>query len=486
MPLVNHDWPNLCAAGLAKDFEFTAMPAEYALDLLNAVFGVNGQVETRKGLVAYSSAWASGTPVQIFEYLAADGTSRIIVSTSSDLFEVTSSAKTSRVGALTPSAGDWKFLNFNGKVLGWQAGHTPIVKTGAGNFAAITAASGTLPDGNAACAAFGRVWALDDDKQTIRYSALLDETKWAVADGGGVIDMRTVWTQGMDQVVAIEAFGSSLVVFGRRHIILWQDGSGSQLGLSPLNMYVTDTVDFVGALSRNAVCMVGELDILFWSDSGIRSLRRSVQERANPNTDISPKNRLYIAAGVSTATRDEIRMAYHAKDGIVVVQAPVYDQALCFDVRHVSDGGECRMTEWFLDVKAAGTTRDQELLIGVTNNLGTYSGYRDFGATYTLTINSCWIDIRGNPRRKQALKLLRSFTNKGATTVTYRRDFDANTDYTVSVADDFLSDTGGQQFRAPLAGEASFVQLSFTNSTTVQSAYGLSGAEIITKPLRLD
>jgi hypothetical protein len=486
MPLVTHNWPNLCAAGLAKDHEFMALPPEYALDLLNAVFGANGQVETRNGFVAYSSAWSSGTPLQIFEYLAADGTSRIIASTSSDLFEVTSSAKTSRKGALTPSGGDWKFINFNGKVLGWQAGHTPIVKTGAGDFAAITASTGTLPDGNAACSAFGRVWAVDDDKQTIRYCALLDETKWAVADGGGVIDMRTVWTQGMDEVVAIEAFGSQLVVFGRRHIILWADGSGSQLGLTPINMYVTDTVDFVGALSRNAVCLVGELDVVFWSDSGIRSLRRTVQERASPHTDLCPKNRLYIAAGVSVATRNDIRMAYHAKGGFVLALAPLYDQILCLDVRQLVTGqvSEARLTEWGLDASALGTTRDQELLLGLTDKVGTYSGYRDFTVAFTMTINSGWIDVRGEERRKQALKLLRGFTNKSETTVTYRRDFDAATDYTVTVGSDFSS--SGMQWRAPLAGEASFIQVSVLDTTIVQSAYALSGMSLYSKPLRLD
>lgn len=488
MPLQVQHWPNLCAAGLAKDIEFTAMPPEYALDLLNAVFGTNGQVETRQGFLAFSSAWSSGTPVQIFEYLAADGTSRIIVSTSSDLFEVTSSTKTSRVGALTPAAGDWKFLNFNGKVLGWQAGHTPIVKTGAGNFANISASSGTLPDGNAACSAFGRVWAVDDDKQTIRYCALLDETKWAVADGGGVLDMRQVWTSGMDEVVAIEAFGSNLVVFGRRQIIIWTDGAGSQIGLSPVNMYVTDTIDNIGTLSRNAVLVVGELDLVFWSNSGIRSLRRSVQERSNPNSDLAPKNRLYIAAGVSTATRDEIRMAYHAKGGFVVIQAPVYDQMFCLDVRNFEQAvsGEARMTEWFLDAKALASTRDQALLFGTTDKLGTYTGYRDFTVAYTLTINSGWIDIRGEHRRKQALKLLRGFNQKGSTAITYRRDFVFDTDYTVNVANDFLGDTDSQQWRAPLAGEASFIQVSVSDTTTTQSAYGLSGMSLYSKPLRYD
>ncbi len=488
MPLQLHDWPNFCAGGLAKDFEFQALPAEYALDLNNAIFGANGQVETRRGFAAYSSAWSADTPLQIFEYLAADGTSRIIVTTASKFYEVTTSTKTDRTGALTPSAGDWKLLNFNGKVLGWQAGHTPVVKTGAGNFAAISVSTGTLPDGNAACAAFGRVWAVDDDKQTIRYCALLDETKWAAADGGGVLDMRTVWSQGMDEVVAIEAFGSQLVVFGRRHIILWSDGSGSQLGLSPINMYVTDTVDHVGALSRNAVCLVGELDVVFWSALGIRSLRRTVQERASPHSDLSPKNRLYISAGYSSSNRDSIRMAYYAKDGMVLVKAPSYDNVMVFDVREYAQAvaSEARMTEWTLAATALGTTREQLLLLGMTDKLGSYTGYRDFTVAYSLLANGGWIDIRGTPRRKQALKLIRSFTNKAQTTITYRLDFDADTDYTVSVTDDITADLGGAQFNAPLHGEASFIQISISNSTTVQSAYGISGVALYTKPLRYD
>lgn len=487
MALARHHWDNLFSAGLAKDFEFQPMPPEYGLTLQNAVYGSNGRLETRQGFAAYSSAWSSGTPIQIFEYLDASGTSILIASTASDLFDVTTGAKTSRKGALSPSAGDWKFLNFNGKVLGWQASHTPIVKTGSGNWAAISASSGTLPDGNAACAAFGRVWAVDDDKQTIRYCALLDETKWATADGGGSIDMRQVWTQGMDEVIAIEAFGSNLVVFGRRHVIIWTDGSGSQLGLSPTNMYVTDTIDGIGAVNRNAVLVVGEIDVVFWSGAGIRSLRRSVQERAAPNSDISPKNRFYISTGAGTSTYGSIRMAYYPKNGFVAVYAPGVTSILVFDIRQFADGtsSEARMTTWFLTATALGTSRDGDLFLGQTDALGKYTGYRDFTVAYTMTLETGFIDIRGEPKQEQALKSIRVNATSGFTSMSYSLDFAFDTDTTVSEEVDELLASYQSRDRFPLAGSASYFQLQLAKSTTVQAATAVNGATLYTKPMRM-
>jgi hypothetical protein len=98
--------------------------------------------------------------------------------------------------ATTPTGDNWQFMNFNGKVVGVQSGHTPIVWDSTGDFADITASTGTLPDGPCGTSAFGRLWIVDDDLQTIRYCALLDETEWAEADGGGQIDMSNIWTLG--------------------------------------------------------------------------------------------------------------------------------------------------------------------------------------------------------------------------------------------------------------------------------------------------
>ena len=102
-------------------------------------------------------------------------------------------------------------------------------------------------------AAFGRIWAVDDDKQTVRYCALLDETKWATASGGGSIDMRNVWSNGMDYVTAISSIGSNLVIFGRKHIVIYTDGSGSELGVDPTQMYVVDIIEGTGCVARDSL-----------------------------------------------------------------------------------------------------------------------------------------------------------------------------------------------------------------------------------------
>lgn len=404
------DIPQPAFFGLAKDRREFPLGPEWAAEANNIVIDSTGRISARKGWEPVNSSTIDGGAdiVQIHEYIAADGTSLIISTTSDDIFEGTTSP-VSRKGALTPSAGNWKFVNFNGKVLGWQAAHTPIVKTGAGNFAAISASSGTLPDGNTALAAFGRVWAVDDDTQTIRYSALLDETAWDPADGGGSIDMRSVWSQGMDQVVAIVAYGSNLVVFGKRHIVIWTDGSGSQIGIDPENMYVTDSIEGVGAVARDAVVLVGEIDVAFWSESGIRSLARTIQERATPAADLSPMNRNYIATGKTSGTLSAIRSAYSPQEGLILFTAPVRDLIFVFDVRQPIPEGAYRMTEWALDPTALAVTVSGTLYLGFPGDIAEYTGYLDDGASYPFMLESGWVNIKGDSGRKQALKALKGF-----------------------------------------------------------------------------
>lgn len=224
-----------------------------------------------------------------FVYINAAGTEVVLTTQATKIYAgITdlTSAGGDVTSATAPTAGYWKFANFNGKVVGWQKSHTPIVKT-SGDFADIVASTGTLPDGDAMVAAFGRIWAVDDDRQTIRYCALLDETKWDSADGGGAIDMRNVWTQGMDQVMAIAAFGANLVIFGRKHIVFYSDGQGSSIGLDPTQAYVVDTIEGTGCVARDTVASIGEGDLVFLSDVGLQSIRRLVQQKDNPLVTIS-------------------------------------------------------------------------------------------------------------------------------------------------------------------------------------------------------
>lgn len=248
------------------------------------------QLACRGSISILSTVAASAELLRIFDYINASGTEIVLTTTATKIIKGTtdlSLAGNNIASATVPTNGYWRFQNFNGKVVGWQAGHTPIRSTAGAQFTDIVAASGTLPTGDAMVAAFGRVWAVDSDGQTIRYCALLDETKWAAADGGGAIDMRNVWTQGMDTVTALAAFGSNLVVFGRKHIIFYSDGQGSALGIDPTQMFVVDTIEGTGCVARDTVAAIGEGDLAFLSGIGVQSLGRVVTQKDNPLTSVS-------------------------------------------------------------------------------------------------------------------------------------------------------------------------------------------------------
>jgi hypothetical protein len=398
--------PNPAFYGLAKQRQQVSLPPEWATEAKNIVIDGSGRLASRKGWVQMNATPISGTPAirKLHEYIKGDGTTAIISATATDIFTGVSTPS-SIVGALTPTAGNWQFINFNGKCLAWQDGETPIVYTGTGNFADITATSGTLPGGPCCWAAFGRVWAVDTDLQTIKYSALLDETKWATADGGGLIDMSSVWTQGMDEVVAITSYGSALIVFGKRHIVMWTDGSGSEIGLNPANMYVGEIIEGVGLVSRDCFALVGELDIIFWSRSGVRSLRRTLQEQATPVNEISPSNRDYMKDALSVGDVDKCHMIYSPDDGFVLLSHPDNDNTFCFDVRQPLEDGGLRMTEWTLQPLAMCATVDSIIYFGSTMGaadgiIGKYSGYDDDGAAYRFTWQTGWMLVPPQDRLK--------------------------------------------------------------------------------------
>ena len=136
------------AFGLNRTQAAASTDPRWALELTNAVFDASGRIAARKGwtLLTTSGGHSDDTEA-LFEYVESSSSKRIISAANATLYEGTTTL-TDRTGTLTPSGDDWQFLNFNGKCIGVQAGETPIVKTGAGNFADISAASGTLPTGN--------------------------------------------------------------------------------------------------------------------------------------------------------------------------------------------------------------------------------------------------------------------------------------------------------------------------------------------------
>jgi len=147
----------------------------WASDLSNAVFDDAGRVAARKGLTALTTTGAhSSDTAVIHEYIIDKDSSQIISAAGLKLYEGTTTLTeiTDIEGGGT--ADDWQFANFNGKLIGFQQGHQPIVYTGTGTFSDLNEVSGVAPTGNAGLAAFGRLWGVDADKTTVKWSGSLD------------------------------------------------------------------------------------------------------------------------------------------------------------------------------------------------------------------------------------------------------------------------------------------------------------------------
>jgi hypothetical protein len=425
--------------GLNKERSNDLLSPEWATDALNCVLSREGRIAARKGWLSQTTGAIASTPSikVLFEYLQADGTATIITAANNKIYKNISDytvGGNNITAATPPTADDWQFVNFNGKVIGVQTGHTMIKWSGSGSFTLNSAASGSLPAGNAACAAFGRLWVIDSDTQTVKYSALLDETKWATADGGGSIDLRNVWTKGMDQAIAVAAFGANLIVFGRNHVIIYADGSGSTLGIDPLQMYVVDTIEGTGCVARDSVQPIGEGDLAFLSRHGIQLLGRTITEKSNPTASVSKNIRSYLQSLMSLQSMTGVRSIYSPEQGFYALLLPTARAVVVADTRFGFQDDDnsyvLPMLAWtYRTMPTAMCVRENgNILLGFAGKVGLYSGNLDNTDSYSLTFSSPWLQM--DPRVSDSLKILKELPTivqlSATSSVTWVWEFDFN------------------------------------------------------------
>lgn len=388
--------------GLNTEMGGGILPQEWATKLENVQFDETGRPAVRKGWTSATTSAGSGVIKRIFEYYKSDGTSEIIGSTDADIYNGLTGTASSIEGTLTVTDGNIKFDNFNEKVVAFGIGTSglPATRT-SGNFANITVNSqcpDTVdPSGSIGTAAFGRLWIARDDGLTIQYSAILDETRWATADGGGIFSVGKIWPEGTDKIVAIQEFGADLIIFGRNNTIVLTDGQGSELGIDPLAMYVSDTLPGVGAVSQFAMCRAAG-DFWFLSPFGIVGLKRELVQKSTPYQNIS-KNIQSVVTGALAAESDEddITLVYNPHESIVLAIFPSTDRAFCFDTRQPMEDGSYRAAEWTTDLQTAayirGSKRLYGSLTGLVGEICTNTGFSENGTQYFFDYESGWLDL---------------------------------------------------------------------------------------------
>lgn len=422
--------------GVNTDQSAVVLPPEWATAANNAVFDDNNRLAVRQGWTSQTTSAASDSFIRVHEFIQADGTAEIIASADDDIYSGVTSPS-SIDGSLTITDGNIKFVNFNDECVafGIGTGGIPVVYTGSGNFGDITVNSGTAPTGLIGTAAYGRLWVVDADGKTIRYSALLDETRWATADGGGTIDMSQVWAGGQDEVVAIAAFAGDLVVFGKNQITIWTDGAGTTLGLDPDELYISDEISGIGALSQFGIAQV-EGDLWFCAPNGITSLNRARTERTTPQdavtANVEDEYRGFLA---TQADEDDITLVYSPEEGFALCIFPDPGRVLCIEGRPVNyqNGPVYRATTWTCELQTAYYRTSNRTLLGAltstTGELMTYSNYSDNGTTYSFSYESGWLDL--GQEAAQFIKWVKKLTSVvfvGAnTTINYTLKYDFET-----------------------------------------------------------
>lgn len=493
-------------AGLNTQTASTILGPEWASEVQNLVFDDSGRLAARNGWTSITTTPISGTPniEQLFEYLNLSGTSTIISAAGNKIFSGTTSPA-DITGAVSVSANNWQFQNFNGVVLGLQASHALISWNGAGNFANVTAASGTVPDGNCLLSAFGRVWGSSANGQVLKYSGLLDHTDWGGV-GAGSFSLTSVWTSGVDQIQALAAFSQFLVVFGKRHIILIEDGSGSILGLDPANAFVSDVISGVGCIARDSVQSIAGNDLFFLSNNGVQSLRRSIEQEGNPLADISKNIRDTLMSEVAMNTLSQIRSTYNPRRGFYLLLLPGSNNIYCFSTKLVLPDETLRITEWnsFIPRSLLTLIDGLTLYSGKSGEIFNHANNIDDEATFRIVYNSGWMVVDEEVRdRLKILKKLASivFIN-GATNIVYKWGFDfrdliysvtkttsaASTGGEWGLAEFGLSEFGGStglnEFEIPGLGSGQFIKIGLESDIN-NTELALQGLQLFCKVGRL-
>ena len=389
--------------GLNTQDSSVSLEAGYATVANNCVIDKFGRIGARKGWTpshTTNSDLSTANVKAIGELIDNSGNSYIIAAGNNKLFKLVGSTLTQLTyggGGTAPTITDsnWQMAPLNGCLFMYQAGHDPLVfdpAVSTTTFRRISEKSGylgTVQSNNCVISAYGRTWSANSttSKSTIQFSDLL---AGHVLNTGtsGTLDVSQVWPNGADEIVGLAAHNNFLIVFGRRQILTYSNAT------DPNNLTLSDAITGIGCVARDSIVTTGG-DVIFASDSGVRSLMRTIQEKSAPMRDISANVRDDLVLEISLETASEIRAVYSDKEAFYLLSLPVRQLVYCFDMRSQLPNGANRVTTWDgLVPYAMKYTRNKDLLVGKPGYIGTYTGYKDDTNSYLMRYYTNYFDFQ--------------------------------------------------------------------------------------------
>ena len=374
----------------------------------NCVIDKLGRIGAREGWEEVSTNGSSvlGTSrgiETVYEYIDSSGDKYILSAGNNKIFTGTTTLTDATPAGYTPTANNWKVVTLNDHVYLFQRDHEYVLGSDhEGSFvleehSAHTHATGTPPEANEVLAAYGRLWAADvtGNKHTVYWSDLLNGHHWSGGTSGS-LDVTTVWPTGFDEITALAAHNGFLIIFGKKSILVYSGAT------SPASMTLVDTVEGVGCIARDSVQHTGK-DILFLSNSGVRSFERVIQEKSLPMRDISKNVRTDLMSLVVLQS-NPIKSVYSSDNAFYVLTLPDSNTAYCFDMRTPLEDGSQRATTWSsLYPLSFNVLEDGTVYIGKDSGIVKYSGYLDGTEKYEMRYFSNPLDF-GNTSNLKFLK----------------------------------------------------------------------------------
>lgn len=411
----------------------------FALVATNCVIDQFGRVGARKGWsrVNSSSGNLGANNVGVMhELVQSDGTLTVLFAGNNKLFKLDGSNAVVELtyggGGTAPTitASNWSVASLNNIAYFFQTGHDPLIYDPTVSTTTYRRVSekagyvGTVPSGDIVLSAFGRLWVANTAtvKNVVAFSDLLSGHIWTTGTSG-TLNVDRVWPGGSDEVQGLAAHNGFLIIFGKRQILVYANAT------TPSTMSLSDTVGGIGCIARDSIQSTGK-DVLFLSNSGVRSFARTIIEKSAPLGDLSKNVRSDLMGIVAGETPANIKSVYSESEAFYLLTLPSVKEVYCFDTRTQLQDGAFRVTVWdSIEPTALLSRRNGDLLIGKNGYIGKYGTYQDHTSMYRMQYYTNHADL-GNANVTSLLKRLKVVVIGGSNQfVTMKWGFDFATNY---------------------------------------------------------
>ena len=390
------------------------LSSNYALVADNCIIDKFGRIGARKGWTAQTVDGVNelaGMPVKfMMEHVNADNTVVTISGGNNKLLKNGDAGNTFTdiTPALYTITNDyWKGATLYDHAIIVQEGHEPVIYTESAtpttqtitDYTGVTQNYGTnFP--RDAVAAYGRFWV--HDGSTVYWSTDIADVAFPAFNGGtsGFLNISAVLPNNVDTIVALASHNGFLIIFCEKNIIIYK-GAENPLG----DFSLSDIIAGVGCVARDSVQSTGG-DLIFLSDTGVRSLGRLIQEKSLPMRDLTKNVRddlsslLQIAFAADPSLK-QVKSVYSEVNAFYLLSFPTSNIVYCLDMRQALEDGSSRITRW-VDFHATSflRKRNRDLFIGYPNSINKYSGYLDGSETYQMRFLSPYMDMQDSTQVK--------------------------------------------------------------------------------------